>query len=541
MRIVCAAAGGKPADVRLNVEGMWAVIARARADGARLVVLPQLCLTGIGCGDLFYSETLTDAALDAAQEIALATADLTCVYGLPVRTGGHIVSMAAVAQNGRLLQLVPNSVPPGQWFAPGAAGGHVNVAGHKVPVSRAHIKVSGKTVTVRFSQENTQPAADITAVVGGEPFLAGAGPARAHRFVQWPGITAYANASVRESTTDRVYDGQLLVLRGGKVLSECPPFSPDAYLLCDADASGGVLPTAVSPPDPRFPYAPGEGAARDAWCRDLTRGAARALATRMENICVHHLTLGVSGGLDSAHALLVSVEALRMLSLPLENLVAVSLPAFGSTRRTQDNAARLMAGLGVKPRVIPIGDSVRQHFNDIGHSGETHDAAYENAQARERTQVLMDLANMVGGLMVGPGDLSELALGFTTYGGDHMSMYAVNSGLPKTAIRMILAAYAEDHAGSWAADALIDILNTPVSPELLPPKDGEMAQHTEDIVGPYDLNDFFLYHFLRDYAAPADLMARAHAAFAGQYNRHEIARWMRNFFKRFFASQFKRS
>lgn len=542
MRIVCAAAGGKPADVRFNADGILAVIHRARRDGAQLVVLPQLCLTGIQCGDLFYSQTLTDAALDAAHEVALATGGITCVFGLPVRIQGQLFSAAAVAQDGRLLQMVPDKAPHGKWFSPGEAGTHVNIAGRFVPVSFGTVSLSGgETVAVRFSRDDAVPAADIVAVPGGEAFLAGAGGARARRFARSPGLTAFANASVRESTTDSVYDGQLLFMRDGLILEESAPFAADAYLCGDTVSSTGVKPEEDTLTDPRFPYAPGEGPARDRWCRDLTRGAAQALATRMANIGVEHLTLGVSGGVDSAHALLVSLAALEILALPIENLMAVSLPAFGSTRRTQDNAARLISGMGLTPRIIPIGPSVSKHFSDIGHDGETHDAAYENAQARERTQVLMDLSNMVGGLMVGTGDLSELALGFTTFGGDHLSLYAVNGGLPKTALRMILSAYAAQHAGSQTASALLDILATPVSPELLPPKDGQMAQHTEDIVGPYDLNDFFLYHFLTDFARPAELMARARTAFAGQYNRAQITHWMKSFFRRFFASQFKRS
>ncbi len=541
MRIVCAAAGGKPADVRFNTEEIVKVIARARSDGAQLVVLPQLCLTGIGCGDLFLSQPLTDAALDAANEIAQVTDGIACVFGLPVRADGAVVSVAAVAREGRLVQLVPDSDPSGKWFAPGAARGHVNIAGQDVPVSRARFRVAGQTVAVRFPHEAKAYPAEVAAVPGGEAFLAGAGTARARKYAAWLDITAYANASVRETTTDQVFDGQLLVTGGGLVLAECAPFAEESYLVCDTDTVGSLPPKEAAPADPRFPYAPGEGAARDAWCRDITTGAARALATRMENIGVQTLTLGVSGGLDSAHALLVSVTALDMLHLPRTNLYAVSLPAFGSTGRTQSNAAALINSMGATARVIPIGDSVKLHLSDIGHDGKTPDAAYENAQARERTQVLMDLANMVGGLMVGPGDMSELALGFTTFGGDHMSMYAVNGGLPKTALRMVIGAYVRAHAGTPAADVLKDILDTPVSPELLPPKDGQMAQRTEDIVGPYDLNDFFLYHFLTSSAAPGEIMKLARQAFAGQYTRADIAHWMKNFFKRFFASQFKRS
>ncbi|MGI6636304.1 MAG: NAD(+) synthase [Christensenellales bacterium] len=534
MRLACASAGGKPADVAFNLESVLNSVARARQSGAQLLLLPQLCLTGIGCGDLFKSDTLLQAVAAAAWEVAAAAQGMTCVFGLPVRVGEQVVSVAAVAQDGMLIALVPHP-------ASGVTSGLVHLPGLTLPLSQDALQIDGLSLAVRFPQQAGElPEADIVAVPGGEPFHAGAGEERMYQLAGHMGLVVYANASVRESTTDYVYDGQMFMLRDGWILGQVQPFSEDTLLVCDSDGTT-QKPQLLPERDARYPYAPVPCPARDMWCREVLHAAAQGLATRMANIGVKSLTLGVSGGLDSAHALLVSLQALDIMGLPRDNLHAVSLPAFGSTQRTQNNAVRLMEGLGLVPRVIPIGDSVTRHLADIGHDGHTPDAAYENAQARERTQVLMDLANMVNGLMVGPSDMSELALGFTTYGGDHMSMYAVNSGLYKSVIRMSVDAWARAHPGTQAAQVLLDILDTPVSPELLPPKDGRMAQKTEDIVGPYELNDFFLHHFLRDFATPPQLMARAGQAFAGQYTKPVIAGWMKMFFRRFFASQFKRS
>ncbi len=382
---------------------------------------------------------------------------------------------------------------------------------------------------------------------------------------------AYASAGPGESSTDLVFSGHSLIAENGLLLAETERFRFDSQLvLADVDlarlrserARSSSFATAAAGPRYReipfhlaelppgtlrrpldaTPFVPVDDAERAARCREIFALQTTALAKRLRHTGVSRVVLGISGGLDSTLALLVAVKAFDRLGLAREGIVTLTLPGFGTTARTRGNAERLAGLLGVGLRVIPIDGAVRGHFADIGHPETLHDITYENAQARERTQILMDVANQVGGLVIGTGDLSELALGWCTYNADHMSMYGVNAGVPKTLVRYLVAWCAECEFAGEAAEILKDICATPVSPELLPPTaEGEIAQKTEDQVGPYVLHDFFLYHLVRWHDPPAKIFFLACRVFAGEFSSAVILRWLRVFYRRFFSQQFKRS
>lgn len=395
---------------------------------------------------------------------------------------------------------------------------------------------------------------------------------------------AYASANPCESTTDTVFGGHLLVAEGGRVLSENARFDTEgSLLLVDVDTQrmqhdrrnassfhqrlaldAGLpawrriclarpqLPVArdgetnavagLMRPIERHPFVPGNPETRDARCREILAIQTAALAKRMTHTGIKRLVVAVSGGLDSTLALIVAARTMDRLGLPRANVLGITMPGFGTTDRTYGNALDLMRNLGVELREIPIAEASLLHFRDIGHDPDVHDVTYENVQARERTQIGMDIANGIGGLLVGTGDLSELALGWCTYNGDHMSMYAVNTGVPKTLVKYVVGWFADHEADEASAAVLRDILDTPISPELLPPDaEGKIIQKTEEVVGPYELHDFFLYHVVRYGASPSKVLGLATLAFAGERDPEEIEKWLRLFIKRFFSQQFKRS
>ncbi len=403
-------------------------------------------------------------------------------------------------------------------------------------------------------------------------------------------IYAYASANPCESTTDMVFGGHMLVAEGGRTLAESHRFDTSGALLLadvdtermvhdrenmssfhqrfawedgipswrrvmldpvgepDADATGSAVPVRGHSPETllrpveRHPFVPENPAVREERCREIMAIQTAGLAKRLTHTGLKRLIVGVSGGLDSTLALLVAARTMDGLGLPRNGVIGVTMPGFGTTDRTYRNALALMASLGVEIREIPIAEAATLHFRDIGHDPAIHDVTYENVQARERTQILMDLANLTGALLVGTGDLSELALGWCTYNGDHMSMYAVNTGVPKTLVQYLVGWYADHEAGPDSRHILADVLETPISPELLPPNpEGGIAQKTEDVVGPYELHDFFLYHLVRYGAKPSKVLALATHAFTGIYAPDVIRHWLRLFLKRFFAQQFKRS
>ena len=560
-----APAFGAPGDVGANRDAILERVREAREAGAELLLLPELCLSGGTCGSLFRHGALLDACAEAAEAVAKACGEMLCVFGLPVKAGNGVYDAAAVVSHGDIAAFVVKQslAPLERLFFPAECAHSVSWRGRQVPCAPARAvavpKAGNAAALVCFYDDlhNLQgmslPGGRSITVVSPalHPHTAGrADSLRAEiaALTMSGASLVYAAAGANESTTDQVFSGLAVVASRGEVLAANQPFSYEAVYAGLPGGGGPSSPVRFLAPEPvppardtRMPYAPPEGAAREAWCRECVEIAARGLAARMGRVGSRAAALGVSGGLDSALALIVTKRAFDLLGLDPAGIHAVSLPALGSGGRTGRNALRLVAALGLAPREIDLKGSVLKHFRDIGHDEKEYDAVYENAQARERTQVLMDLANKHRGLMVGSGDLSEMALGFATFGGDHISMYGVNAGLYKSAIRLILRQAAADSKDMELQVTLLDILDTPISPELLPGKDGDIAQRTEDIVGPYLLNDFFLHHFLTQSAGPEELLRLARAAFPGEYGADELLRRMRAFFKRFFAGQFKRS
>lgn len=591
------AAAGTPdirvADVEYNRDSILRLIDRAADRGVKLLVLPELCLTGYTCGDLFLQSTLTRAAEKALGSILSATADRDMLFalGLPVEYGGKLYNCAAVCAGGQLLALVPKRKIPNygefyesRWFASGdGLSGELTFAGRRSLLSPRALfhcaAVDGLCVGVELCEDLWSPAPPSGELAAGGATvilnLSASDEVAAKADYRRSLVTGqsarlvcaylYADAGEGESTTDMVFAGHNLIAENGELLTEkrfetgltvselditrlvyerkristYPAAGGEGFAIRPFDLTDGKteLTRRVSP----FPFVPEEASRRAERCDEIIRIAALGLKKRAEHTGAEKLVLGVSGGLDSTLAMLISARALDMLGLPRSRLLAVTMPGFGTTSRTKGNAEKLAEKLGAELRVIPISEAVRLHFADIGHDEAVKDAVYENTQARERTQVLMDLANGMGGIAVGTGDMSELALGWATYNGDHMSMYGVNAGIPKTLVRHMVAFCADTAEDQALAGILRDILDTPVSPELLPAEAGAISQKTEELVGPYELHDFFLYHLIRWGRRPRTVLRLAEYAFGDAYDREAILKWLEVFIRRFFSQQFKRS
>ncbi len=530
----CAAPSGAPCAIKENVEAILAAMQRAQEQGARVLVLPRLCITSGSCGDLFRDDTLLSSSRLALATIALASGDMLTCLGLPMKIENKVYDMCAFLRGGKVEGLVPFIDAPAPFFS----GKDLRGGKKGAPDPGLRFKLGKKTVALY--QADSSLAADIYCYPALLSQYAGSGRQRLTDIAalsdKLDAVVLFANAGAAESSTDMVYGGGCAAAKKGSILHYIPPFESDGFMLVEGGEHGADLLTLDEEPDPRFPYVL---APRATWLRGCLEIPAHALETRIRRIRAQSVVVGVSGGLDSAMALLIARRALDLCGMDKEALIAVSMPGPGSGEATQQSARDLCSALGITLREIPITGAVARHLHDIGHSPDDHDAAYQNAQARERTQILMDLANMHGGMMAGTGDMSELALGFTTYGGDHLSMYGVNAGLPTTVIRMVVQDIADNTERPALKDALTAILRTPVSPELLP--GGAQAQKTEDIVGPYELTDFYLWHYLKSFASPEKLLSLARDAFREEYTPDELLTHMRGFFGRFFASQFKRS
>ena len=594
------AAAASPAlrvgDIPFNLKSVEDCFDAAENQGANLLVLPELHLTGYTCGDLFYSDLLLDSAASALGALRDYTAGKRCllVVGLPLRLGGKLYNCAAVVQDGAVLGVVPKTVLPnyGEFYEKrqftSAADYHgpeeIQLLGRQIPFGRDLLfccrEMPDFVLGVEICEDLWAPVtpstglclagATVIANLSASNELIGKGD---YRKLLISSTSArllcgyvYANAGPGESTQDMVFSGHSLIYENGQKLAERPPFGAESLVSTEIDLfrlrnerhrntsfdqSGAPAcrrigfsqccrVTALSRFIPAHPFVPADGETLAGRAEEILSLQAQGLQRRLEHTGCRKAVVGISGGLDSTLALLVMVRVMDKLGRPRKDILAVTMPCFGTTRRTRSNAEKLCEELGVDFMTVDISAAVRQHFADIGHSETCTDVTYENCQARERTQVLMDLANRCGGMVVGTGDLSELALGWATYNGDHMSMYGVNSSVPKTLVRYIIA-YEMGRCSPAAEEVLKDILATPVSPELLPADSGEIAQKTEDIVGPYALHDFFLYHMLRSGAAPERILHLACYAFRGVYDRATILHWLREFLRRFFAQQFKRS
>lgn len=599
LRLGVAAPELAVADVAGNCRRLLALMTRAREQGCQLLLFPELALTGYSCGDLFYQPLLQQAALAALDELSRKTGELelAVVVGLPLQQGGRLFNCAALLAGGRVVGVVPKTYLPNsqefyeeRWFSPGgvATADQLELGGEAVPFGADLLFRADRQPDCLVGLEICE---DLWAVTPPSSLLAASGatlllnPSASPETLGKEGYRrelvrsqsarclaayAYASAGPGESSTDLVYSGHSLIYENGIELAETERFSFASELaLADvdlqrlqverqrtssfADAPGrrcrivefslGTGSTGrFLRPLSATPFVPAQAGERDARCHEIFALQTTALAKRLRHTGCRRVVIGISGGLDSTLALLVTVKAFDKLGLPRYGIEALTLPGFGTTVRTRGNAEQLAELLGVNLRVISIDGAVRGHFQDIGHDESCHDITFENAQARERTQILMDVANQLGGLVIGTGDLSELALGWCTYNADHMSMYGVNAGVPKTLVRYLVDWCAEAEFAGKAREILHDIGATPVSPELLPPDaNGEIDQKTEEKVGPYRLHDFFLFHVLRLHTPPRKLLAYACQAFAGEFGRDEILRWLPVFYRRFFSQQFKRS
>ncbi len=590
------------ADCHHNAEQIIALMKEAAAQGVKVLALPELCVTGYTCGDLFLQPTLLDGAERALGRILEETAelDMLTALGLPVRNpwDNKLYNCAAIIQKGQIHRLIPKTHIPSygefyeaRWFASGKdLDTTADLCGQNVHMSPNIIlaceTMPNLVVGIEICEDlwAAEPPSGALARAGATLILnlsasdevAGKADYRRRLVTGQSGrglcAYVYADAGEGESSTDLVFAGHDMVAESGVLLAENrfepgltvaeidvdrliydrrrintftpPEHTPidDAHCLgiCRGFFSLEAAETPLTRPISPTPFIPSEESRRGERCREIITIAALGLKKRLEHTNASCAVVGLSGGLDSTLAILITAKAFDLLGRDRKGILAVTMPCFGTTKRTRSNAEILARELGADFLEVNIGKAVEQHFADIGQSMEDHSVAFENAQARERTQVLMDLANQRGGLVIGTGDLSELALGWATYNGDHMSMYAVNASIPKTLVRH-LTAWEAERLGGRAGEVLRDILDTPVSPELLPPRDGEIAQKTEDLVGPYELHDFYLYYAIRWGFPPRKILRLAQRAFDGQYRRETLLKWLKSFYRRFFSQQFKRS
>lgn len=599
IKVGAAVPAVKVADVEYNVQEIERLIAVAEGEGVEVLCFPELSLTGYTCQDLFQNQLL----LAKAEEGLLMLLDVTrkldviSVIGMPVQAGGLLLNCAVVIQSGTLLGVVPKTYLPNynefyekRWFASAQDLSPVSIylAGSPITLS-AEPKLFQTSDGVKFgieicedvwapvppSNNLTMAGADIILNCSASNELIGK-----HRYLrsllaQQSARTmsgyVYASSGFGESTQDAVYGGNAMIFENGRLLAEGDRYSFQPQLqtaqldverlrtdrqnnstfinaqrhahalLIDAKAVAGEHPFELTRTINPHPFIPADADMAET-CEDILNIQTAGLAKRLLHTNSQHVVIGISGGLDSTLALLVCVRTFDKLGLDRKGIIGVTMPGFGTTDRTHDNASALMQTLGISQMEIPISKAVLQHFEDIGHDASHHDATYENSQARERTQILMDLANKLSALVVGTGDLSELALGWATYNGDHMSMYGVNAGVPKTLIQYVIRYIALLPMFGAQRDTLIDIVNTPISPELTPADaEGNIQQKTEDLVGPYELHDFFLYYFIRFGFRPAKIFLMAQHAFGKEYDRETIKKWLTTFCRRFFSQQFKRS
>lgn len=582
------------ADVEYNREMICEKIREGRELAVKIMVFPELALTSYSCGDLFLQKALLAKTREELKKVAAATegSDMLVFAGLPWEYQHKLYNAAAVLQDGRLLGIVPKQWIPnygefyeGRYFNPGMKETvMVPWEGAAVPMGTRLLfrcaNVENLMVGAEICEDvwvlnppsNAHAAAGATVIANCSASDETTGKSEYRRSLI-SGQSArllsgyiYANAGEGESTQDVVFGGQNVIAENGTVLAESGRFTngtitadldlerlecerrrmttyqPEGredYTLIEFtlnDIQG--KPERVISDSPFIPADEGERSRR---CEEILSIQAMGLKKRLKHTGCRYAVVGISGGLDSTLALLVTARAFDLLGLPREHIVSVTMPCFGTTDRTYNNACLMTKKLRATLKEVDIKEAVNIHFRDIGHDPSDHDVTFENSQARERTQVLMDIGNQIGGMVIGTGDMSELALGWATYNGDHMSMYGVNSAVPKTLVRHLVRHFADTCAEPELQAVLLDVLDTPVSPELLPPKDGEIAQITEDLVGPYELHDFFLYYILRYGYRPGKIYRMALQAFDTQYEKETILKWLKVFYRRFFSQQFKRS
>ena len=596
IKVAAATPKIKVADPAYNTEEILKIIDETEKNGASILVFSELTISGYTCGDLFLQQPLLTECKNQLLRIVKATENksMLVVVGCPIVIKQKLYNCAIVISDGSILGIVPKTHLPNYsefyelrhftsgegleedlWF--GEEFGYVNVAVNQLfkckeipelvvaceicedlwvplPPSTYHA-MAGATVICNpsASVETTTKESYRRSLVSNQS-------------ARLLAAYIYADAGEGESTQDVVYSGHHLICENGSVLAEAKRFTNE-IIYADIDVQklaaerrkmtsfpGGqtddyfeqefsleVKENKITRTFPKAPFVPDNQDERDKRCDEILSLQSMGLKKRLEHTNCKHAVVGISGGLDSTLAVLVTARAFDLLDIPRENLICVTMPCFGTTDRTYQNAVSLIKELGATLKEVRIEKAVRQHFADIGHDENNHDVTYENSQARERTQILMDMANQYNGMVIGTGDMSELALGWATYNGDHMSMYAVNCSVPKTLVRYLVLYYAETTDNKKLSEVLMDVLDTPVSPELLPPVDGVISQKTEDLVGPYELHDFFLYYMLRFGFPKAKLYRMAKLTFDGVYDDETIKKWLEKFYWRFFSQQFKRS
>ena len=578
------------ADCEFNKNEIIKVIENAYEKGVQVLVFPELAITGVSCGDLFYQKTLLEGAKKALDDIVKSTEGkkMLIAVGMPLALNNKIFNVAAAVGNGKILGYVPKSAADGKkQFAAYTTEENIDLwTGEDWADFGCNMLFTA----------DTMPDLKIAFAVGNDVFAAKSNFSGANLLLNLNAVEttvvsttrckktaevyshnhtlayAYASAGMFESTQDMVFGGQAFICENGKVLSESKEFSLESTLaITDVDIellvseqqkTGGMNKAAdiasaheyafemaeltdseILRPVAAAPFAPVGDQEMPERCANIFNIQTAALARRLLHTHSKTAVVGISGGLDSTLALLVIAGAFDFLGWDRKNIIGITMPGFGTTDRTYNNALDLMRALGITMKEISIVPAITGHLKDIGHDIDDHNVTYENAQARERTQILMDIANDNNGLVVGTGDLSELALGWATYNGDHMAMYGVNAGIPKTLVRLVVDWVSKDgNLGEKASNVLQDVLATPISPELLPPtKDGKIKQKTEDIVGPYELHDFFLYYVVRCGFEPRKIYAYAKKAWGSVYDDATLLKWLKNFYRRFFTQQFKRS
>lgn len=590
----------KVADCIFNTQQIESMIAQAEGKGVEVIVFPELCITGYTCQDLFLQHTLLEQTETAVMMLLDFTRklDVITIVGLPVIVGDLLLNCAAVIQKGDLLALIPKTYLPNysefyekRWFASSQDlhPTEIRFAGTRITVTREPQLIrtcDGAILGIEICEDVWAPAppsnrlalagADLIFNLSASDELIGKHAYLKSVLAQQSARTItgyiYSSSGFGESTQDVVYGGNALIYENGKLIASAERFSMKPQLIISqidierlrterrtnstyVNAQRGNVASildahSITPRDfvmlreiDPHPFIP-KSKDMKASCDEVLNIQVSGLAKRMLHTNSKNVVIGISGGLDSTLALLVCVKTFDKLGLSRKGIIGVTMPGFGTTDRTYHNAIALMENLGVTIKEINIAKAVMQHFEDIGHDPKVHDVTYENAQARERTQILMDLTNKIGGFVVGTGDLSELALGWATYNGDHMSMYGVNASVPKTLIQYLVRYVAEEMEGDdkKGAEVLLDVLDTPISPELTPADEkGNIKQKTEDLVGPYELHDFFLYYFLRFGFSPRKIFLLAQHAFEGKYDDETIKKWLTTFIRRFFSQQFKRS
>jgi NAD+ synthase (glutamine-hydrolysing) len=582
------------ADCRANKAEILRLIREMEQEHVKIMVFPELCITGYTCQDLFLQRRLLDSAWEMLLEIEEETAqtDALIFAGLPMRHRGKLYNVAAVLNHGKILGFVPKTYIPNynefyeqRHFTSGEdCRDYIQIGDRQIPFGTEMIfeceELPELTVAAEICEDlwvpcppsisHAQAGARIIVNLSASDEMVGKD---SYRRSLVSGQSArlvcgyiYASAGEGESTQDLVFGGQNMIAENGTILAEGERFHNsvvygeiDVQRLADERRRLSTYPaaqeenylfvpftlqqeeTVLTRKFPQNPFVPSVKEERDMRCEEILNIQAMGLKKRLEHVHADKAMVGLSGGLDSTLALLVIARAFDLMKTPRENIHCVTMPCFGTTDRTYTNACKLSQCLGASLSEVNIKEAVNIHFRDIRHDPQVHDVTYENSQARERTQILMDMSNQEGSILVGTGDLSELALGWATYNGDHMSMYGVNASVPKTLVRHLVRYYADTCGEEELRDVLLDILDTPVSPELLPPKDGQIAQKTEDLVGPYELHDFFLYHMLRAGFEPAKIYRIACSTFQGIYDAQTILKWLKIFYRRFFAQQFKRS